>query len=378
MRGSIFCTPATADLCEIMLKDAAHIMAEDAERGHAEGGYPYAPLYDEKDVERAIGRFRVIGYGRSFVQDELAVRFHDAGHIIGSSMLEIEIKGKKLIFSGDIGRQNAPFLRDPYQIKDADWLVMESTYGDRDHEPQDKRGERLFKIVKETAEQGGNIVVPAFAVGRTQEILFELNSYAEAGLLGGLQCFVDSPLAISATEIYARHPECFDSETLEMLRRGDNPLEFPGIKYVRSREESKAINSRKEPHIIISASGMCTGGRVLHHLYHNLERPNSTIVFVGYQAEGTLGRQLLSGAGKVKVMGKELKVKARIESLAAFSAHAGRSELLNWLEGFESFPSQIFLNHGETTAVDSLARLIHERFDVRVKIPAMGEVVSLD
>lgn len=381
-RGPIYSTTATADLCEIMLKDSARLMEEEAEReGRDLSGHHIpskAPLYTEEDVVRALRRFKPVDYGQRLEIGGLSVIFRDAGHILGSAMLEISLGNRKLVQSGDLGRPGAPFLCDPARIDEADWLVLESTYGDQNHADQAGRGKRLLEIVLDTVERGGNVVIPAFAVGRTQEILYELNPYAEAGKLKGIKCFVDSPLAISATEIYRRHPECFDSETDELLRHGDDPLVFPGTRYTRSREESKAINSIKEPHIIISANGMATGGRILHHLSHNLERSSSTILFVGYQADGTLGRQLLNGAKTVRIMGKQFDVKARIESLDEFSAHADQSEIMEWLRGFRDFPSQVFLNHGEPSATEALAQAIKEEFGAKVILPKIGESYLLE
>ncbi len=381
-RGPIYSTPATADLCEIMLKDSAHLMEEEAERENQNGGdhngWPSAPLYTEKDVVRAMRRFKPAPYGRRFETGGLSVVFREAGHILGSAMLEIALGNKKLVLSGDLGRPGAPFLCDPARLAEADWLVLESTYGDRNHADHEGRGKRLLKIVLDTVERGGNVVIPAFAVGRTQEILYELNPYAEAGELKGIKCFVDSPMAISAIEIYRRHPECYDSETCELLKHGDDPLEFPGTMYTRSREDSKAINKVSEPHIIISANGMATGGRILHHLAHNLERPQSTILFVGYQAEGTLGRHLLGGAKTARIMGKQFDVRAKIESLDEFSAHADKSEILEWLRGFKKVPSQIFLNHGEPDATEALARTIRHEFGADVVVPKTGDGYLLE
>ncbi len=290
----------------------------------------------------------------------------------------MDIGKKRLVFSGDLGRPDTPILRDPQRVDEADWLVLESTYGDLDHERMPDRGKRLFQIVSETVEEGGNVIIPAFAIGRTQEILYELNPFAEAGKLSGVKCFVDSPMAISASEIYRRHPECFDQETLDLIKRGDSPLEFPGMEYARSREKSKAINELKEPHIVISASGMCTGGRVLHHLMQNIERKESTILCVGYQAEGTLGRRLLEGIKSVQIMNREFEVRARIESMDAFSAHAGKSEILEWLRAFGSFPGQVFLNHGEDHATEALAEAIRSEFGASVTIPKMNQSFNLD
>lgn len=383
-RGPIYSTPATAELCEIMLKDSAHLMKEEAESGRSCPEERHhldinaLPLYTEEDVVRAMRRFRPVGYDRPFDLGGLSVTLSEAGHILGSAMMEIRFRGGTLVVSGDLGRPGAPFLCDPAKIDRADWLVLESTYGDRDHSDQAGRGKRLMEIVLNTVERGGNVVIPAFAVGRTQEILYELNPYAEEGVLRGVKCFVDSPLAISAIDIYSRHAECFDEETSALLRRGDNPLEFPGSKYTRSREESKAINHLKEPHIVISANGMATGGRVLHHLAHNIERPESTILFVGYQAEGTLGRQLINGARKVRINGKEFDVRAKIESLDEFSAHADRREIMQWLRGFQDFPRQVFLNHGEQSAAQSLAEEISHEFGAEVIMPRLGEAFGLE
>ena len=379
--GPVYSTPATEDLCELMLKDSAHLMQEAADhdsRHRDSRGESRPPLYTEEDVIRALKRFNTIGYGKELDLGGFSAKFRDAGHILGSAVIELTIGDKRLVFSGDLGRPGTPFLRDPEKVDQADWLVLESTYGDKDHGNIADRGKMLLQIVLETIEQGGNVVIPAFAIGRTQELLYELNPYAEKGLLKGVKCFVDSPMAVSATEIYSRHPECFDEETLALLRRGDSPLEFPGMQYARSRDESKAINALREPHIIISASGMCTGGRVLHHLLQNLERKNSTVLFVGYQAEGTVGRRLLDGAKSIKIMDKQLDVRARIESLDAFSAHAGKTEILDWLRAFKKFPGQIYLNHGEPYASGALAEAIRNQFDCEVTIPEIGQSFMLD
>lgn len=381
-RGPIYSTPATADLCSIMLKDSAHLMEEEAEReGRDLGerhGLSSALAFTESDVAMAMRQFKPILYGQRIEIGGISVAFREAGHILGSAMLVMALGDRKLAFSGDLGRAGAPFLCDPARVAEADWLVLESTYGDRSHADKAGRGRRLKEIVLETLERGGNVVIPAFAVGRTQEILYELNPYAEAGELKGTKCFVDSPMAISAIDIYRRHPECYDEETSELLRHCDDPLEFPGTEYTRSREASKAISKVREPHIVISANGMATAGRILHHLAHNLERPESTILFVGYQAEGTLGSQLRSGAKTIRVMGKQLDVRARIESLDEYSAHADRSEILQWLRGFEKFPSQIFLNHGEPDAAEALAKTIRQEFGAEVIIPRMGENYLLE
>jgi len=381
-RGPVYCTHATRDLCQIMLQDSAHLMEEAAEmeRRHAREMRrpPRPPLYMGKEAERAMHQFKSVDYFKDFRLNDISVRFQYAGHILGSTVVEMAIGKKKLVCSGDLGRPDTPILRDPQRVDEADWLVLESTYGDLEHERMPDRGRRLFQIVSETVEEGGNVVIPAFAIGRTQEILYELNPFAESGKLSGVRCFVDSPIAISASEIYSRHPECFDQETLDLIKSGDSPLEFPGMEYARSRKDSKAINEIKEPHIVISASGMCTGGRVLHHLMQNIERKESTILCVGYQAEGTLGRRMLEGAKKVQIMNCEFDVRARIESMDAFSAHAGKSEILQWLRSFRRFPSQVFLNHGEEHATEELAEAIRSEFGARVSIPKMNQSFNLE
>lgn len=377
--GDVLATAATADLCALMLRDSAHLMEEESLHGrhHPEQGRWLPPLYEEEDVAVALRRFRTVSYGEGLDIAGVSVRFRDAGHILGSAMLEIDTGGRTLLMSGDLGRPGAPILRSPETPDGADWLVLESTYGDREHPVMEDRGRVLLDIVRETVKRGGNVVIPAFAVGRTQEILFELNRFAEKGELGRVPVFVDSPMAISAGEIYGRHPECYDAQTKKMLSRGDDPLDFPGMKLARTREQSKQINDLREPHIIISASGMCSGGRVIHHLAHNIGREDSTILFVGFQAGGTTGRRLRDGAKRIRLFGKEFDVRAKIEALDAFSAHAGRSELLDWLGKLRRFPEHVILNHGEPAASESLAAEIRTRFGADVSVAAQGSRVEL-
>ena len=391
-RGPVFSTSATLELAGLMLRDSARIMEEESvhdshhpeqrEEGGPQGRDPpfqSEPLFTERDVENALGLFRPIDYGRQFSPGvDVNVRFRDAGHILGSAMLELDVSGRTLIFSGDLGRPGSPLVRDPERPAAADWLVLESTYGDREHADKADRGQRLFSIIRETVERGGNVVIPAFTVGRTQDILYELNPFAESGRLPRIATFVDSPMAISAGEIYRRHPECFDEPTRAFLARGDDPLSFPGLVLARTRDDSKRINSLKEPHIVIAGNGMCTGGRVRHHLAQNLGREESTILFVGYQAEGTLGRQLRDGSRSVRMFGKPFDVRAHIEVMDAYSAHADRSEILDWLGGFRKFPQKVFLVHGEPQASASLAEAIEQRFGVRAAVPRPGETYELD
>jgi len=380
----VFCTAGTRDLADLMLHDSARLMEEDAQHyGHhpdqSDRGFCPGPLFTENDVVAALGLFRPVDYGRAFsFGADMSMTFRDAGHILGSAIIELDTSGRRMVFCGDLGRPGSPMVRDPQPVVEADWLVLESTYGDREHADKADRGRRLFSIVKETVERGGNVVIPAFTVGRTQDILYELNPYAESGRLPRIATFVDSPMAISAGEIYRRHPECFDAETRALLARGDDPLSFPGLRLARTREESKQINSLREPHIVIAGNGMCTGGRVRHHLAQNLGNEESTVLFVGYQAEGTLGRQLRDGSKAVRMFGKQFDVRAHIEVMDAYSAHADRSEIVDWLEGFKRFPRRIFLVHGEPQASASLALAIRQRFGTEVTVPRHGETFELD
>ncbi len=377
--GPVLATEATADLCGIMLRDSAKLMEEQAahERRHPDQGRPRPPLYDDGDVERALRRFRNVGYNVPADAAGVPFRFRDAGHILGSATAEFDLGGRKLVMSGDLGRPGSAILRNAEAVAEADWLVLESTYGDREHADKADRGRRLYEIVRETVGRGGNVVIPAFAVGRTQDLLYELNAYAEKGLLRGVPVYVDSPMAISASEVYRRHPECYDADTRALLDRGDDPLTFPGMRYARTKEESIQINGLREPHIIISASGMCAGGRIVHHLARNLEREDSTILFVGYQAEGTTGRKIRDGARRIRLLGKEFERRARVEVLDSFSAHADRSELMAWLGKFKRFPETVFINHGEQASSAILAEAVRSRFGAKVDVPAPGSRAEL-
>jgi metallo-beta-lactamase family protein len=379
-RGPIYSTPATVDLCGIMLKDSAYLMEEEASHENPppqETGSTTSPLYRIEDVTKALKQFRRSGYGRKLETSDFTAVFKDAGHILGSAIIELLWRGKTLVFSGDLGRPGAPFLHDRESIKSADYLILESTYGDRDHSEGYSRGRKLQEVVVETQEKGGNVVIPSFAVGRTQEVLYELNSPAEGGKLKDIKCYVDSPMAIRAVKAYHKNQECFNSETRRLMMLGFDPLSFPSVNYTSSKEESRSISLQKEPHIIISASGMCTGGRVLHHLAENLERPECTVTFVGFQAEGTLGRKIQRGDSSVTIDSKHLDVRARIESIPGFSAHSDRGELLQWLKGFDDLPGQIFLCHGEPNAAESIAMTIKDEFGANVTIPNAGASYQL-
>ncbi|HYG59759.1 MAG TPA: MBL fold metallo-hydrolase, partial [Symbiobacteriaceae bacterium] len=335
----IYTHPATADLAAIMLMDSAHIQEADAERenrkGRRAGRHLVEPLYTQNDARAVVNLFRPIPYGQLVrLNDSVEIRLQDAGHILGSAIVEVfetDDKGRtvKLVFSGDLGQPHRPILRDPALIDEADYLVMESTYGNREHEPLESTRAALAEVIRSTISRGGNVVIPAFAVGRTQEVLYQLNALAEEGQLPRrLKVVLDSPLAIAATEVTARHREVYDEAAANRVHDGDDPFSFPGLVMSHTADDSRALNESKEPMVIISASGMCEAGRVLHHLKHNLWRPDSTILFVGYQAEGTLGRRILQGAAPVRILGEEVAVRARIESLPGLSAHADQAQLV--------------------------------------------------
>lgn len=386
-KGKIYATGATVDLCRIMLPDSAHIQEFEAEilarKGRRSGKVPLDPLYTVDDAYACLEKFAVMPYDRKLdVFPGVAVRMSDAGHILGSSIIEIWLtengREVKLVFSGDLGQPDQPLIKDPSPIDAADYIVMESTYGNRHHEDYDK-GEALAAIIGDTVRRGGNVVIPAFAVGRTQTIIYYLHKLLKAGKIPDIPVFIDSPLAISATDIFAHHPQEFDVEAYDMLcNQHDNPLKLPRLQFTRTPEESKAINFLREPAIIISASGMADAGRILHHLKHNLWRPESSVVLVGYQAAGSLGRRLLEGVRRVKIMGEEVGVRAKIHNLDGFSAHADQGSLINWLTKFQGPPANVFVVHGESEQASTLAGVIRERFGYPAYVPNFGDVAVID
>lgn len=384
--GPIYTHSATADLAQILLADSASIQEADAERetrkANRAGHRQVEPLYTEADVRALASQFRPISYGQKVrLSDSLEFRLQDAGHILGSAFVELfvtEGEGRtKLVFSGDLGQPDRPILRDPTPLEEADCLVLESTYGNKLHDRRQSTREALGEIIRSTVAKGGNVVIPAFAVGRTQEVLFELNALVEAGQLPrNLQVVLDSPLAIAATAVTARHGEVYDEAAQRLVRNGDQPFAFPGLMLTGTAEESKALNASRYPMVVIAASGMCEAGRVVHHLKHNLWRPVSTVLFVGFQAEGTLGRRILDGASRVRIHGEEVVVRARIESLPGLSAHADQAQLLNWVSRLQRPPRQTFLVHGEAEGREALQRLLVERGH-RVELPALNEAVAV-
>ena len=395
-RNPIIATKATCDLCTIMLPDSGHIQEMEIEwrnkKRKREGKNPLPPLYTAEEATKSLELFRRVKYDEIIEIDEnIKVRFNDAGHMLGSSIIEVWVnengENKKIVFTGDLGNNDIPLLASPTMIESTDYLVMESTYGSRLHMRNDDKAELFLNIVSETLNNGGTVVIPSFAVGRTQEIVYEINKLKEKRddeefkrkyeTLMKVPVFVDSPLAISATEIFRENEDLFDDDVKEAMERGDNPLEFPGLQFTRTAEESKELNEMNKPAIIISASGMCEVGRIKHHLKHNLWNPKSTILFVGYQAPGTLGSRLVNGEKKVKIFGEEISVNARIEYIEGYSGHADQEWLLNFIYSFIKKPKHIFLVHGEEDSQLVLRDKILETTNIPVTIPDFGETYEL-
>lgn len=381
-RGKVICTKATLDLCDVMLRDSGHIQEMEAEwqnrKGKRAGKGEATPLYTMKDAEKSLRSFQSVNYDEILrLADGVKVRFQDAGHILGSAIIEIWIEKrgqeKKLIFSGDLGNFDQPILRDPSIVEEGDILWLESTYGDRLHKTREETVEELLKIVQEALAHRAKVVIPAFAVERTQDIIYTLGQFIREGSIPPIPIYIDSPLAISATEIFKKNPDCFDRETQDLLSGGENPLDLPGILYTRTTEESKAINEDPGPGIIVSASGMCDSGRIQHHLKHHLWREESHIVIIGYQAEGTIGRRMVDGAKTVRLFGEEIAVKAHIHTLGGFSAHADQRGLLDWVSHIHHPQLEVFVNHGEEKISMTLAQLISDRFHFKAMVPQWKE-----
>ena len=382
----VICTKATLDLCEVMLQDSGHIQEMEAEwqnrKSKRSGGKEVAPLYTSEEAKRSLRYFQPVGYDEILsLSDGVKVRFQDAGHILGSAMIEIwveeEGRDKKLVFSGDLGAPNQPIVRDPSWVEEGDVLWLESTYGNRLHKSREETVEELLKIIQDAIHDQAKVVIPAFAVERTQDIIYIIGQLVRKGSIPMIPVYIDSPLAISATEIFKRNSDCFDQETKNILLRGENPFELPGIIYTQTTEESKAINEDPRPGIIISASGMCDTGRIKHHLKHHLWREASHIVFVGYQGEGTIGRRIVDGAKSVRLFGEEIAVKAHIHTLGGFSAHADQKGLLDWLSHLKNPELEVFVNHGEEKTSMELGQLIREQFHLKTTIPQWKEKKTL-
>ncbi|WP_455503907.1 MBL fold metallo-hydrolase RNA specificity domain-containing protein [Blautia sp.] len=389
-KGPIYATEATCNLCDIMLRDSAHIQMFEAEwrnrKAKRQGKPEFVPAYTMEDALGVIHNFVGCPYETGIIPGEgIRVRFIDAGHLLGSSSIEVNIcedgVEKTIVFSGDIGNTNQPLIKDPVYLKKADYVVMESTYGDRSHGERPDYERLLADIIQETFDRGGNVVIPSFAVGRTQEMLYFIRQIKAEGLVHGhdnFKVFVDSPLAIEATTIFGNHKyDCFDEEALELIRKGINPISFPGLKISVTSEDSRAINFDGEPKVIISASGMCDAGRIKHHLKHNLWREDSTILFVGYQAVGTAGRALIEGAQEIKLFGEPVHVAAKICRMPGISGHADVNGLIDWIKAFEEKPKKVFVTHGEDSVTELFASRLHDEWGYDTYAPFSGTEFDL-
>jgi len=388
--GRIYCTPATCDIAKIVLLDSAHLQEEDAafkrrrhEREGRKGPYPEIPLYTSDDAKASLSLFSPVRYEEHVrIGDGMEAAFYDAGHILGSSMIKVRVsrdgRERTLLFSGDIGRCNKPILRDPTFFKEADYVLVESTYGDRLHKDAKDIEESLADVVNFTCKAGGNVVIPSFSVERAQEVLYHLNKLLLEDRIPHLLVFLDSPMATSVTEVFERHPEMFDEEMAELINYKESPFDFPGLTMVRSVDESKAINHIRGTSVIIAGSGMCTGGRVKHHLVNNISRQESTVLFVGYQAIGTLGRHIVDGAKRARILGQRYPVRARVERINGFSAHADKNELFKWLSALQRPPRRVFVVHGEPEAACHFADFLKAEEGWEVSVPGYQDKVLLD
>jgi len=386
-RGQIITSQQTAELCEVMLVDSAHIQEMDAEwqdrKNRRQGKRQVVqPLYTIDDARRSLNYFRPVERGeRVKLSDSVDMRFQNAGHILGSSILELwagdGARPVKIVFSGDLGRRGQAIIQDPEAIFDADFLFVESTYGDRLHKSAADSEIELLDAITAAYRAGEKVIIPAFAVERTQELIYILHKLERRKLLPDIPIYLDSPLAIAVTKIFRKHPHCFDDETNQIIERGEDPLSLPRLIFSETPEQSQAINNLRGPAVVIAGSGMCNAGRVKHHLKHNLWRPGASIVFVGFQAEGTPGRQIVDGARTVTLFGEPVAVRAKVYTIGGFSAHADQRELLEWMGHFKNPALQVFVIHGEEKASLALAKVIRERLKLAVRVPSFMEVLSL-
>jgi metallo-beta-lactamase family protein len=388
-RGPIFATEPSVDLAELILLDSAHIQAEDAafkQKRHRKEGrrakHPELALYDTQDVQRTMSQFEPVPYLEQVkIHDGVLATFYDAGHILGSAVVEVRVhengQEHRVLFSGDLGQRDMPILRDPTVFQQADFVVMESTYGDHDHQRDESIQTQLAAVINETIQAGGNVVIPTFAVERAQELMFHLSRLIDNKRIPHVPIFLDSPMAVHVTHVFERHAGYFDDETRRLIHSGRSPLRFPGLKLVSSVEESRAINDLAGPAIIMASSGMCTAGRIKHHLRHNIKRPESTILFVGFQVRGTLGRQLLDGNAEVRIHGLWWPVRARIAQVQGFSGHADRSALLRWLGSLRTPPRHLFITHGEEPVSLGLAEHVRDTMGWPVTVPKYLQAVDL-
>lgn len=386
-RGEIVATAPTCDLAALVMEDTARLQLEDAEtkrRRHRREGreseHPYEPLYTVEDVARTVELMRPVGYGEELeVPGGVQARFVESGHILGSASIIVTERsgGRRMVFSGDVGQWDLPIVGDPTLVEEADGVLLESTYGDREHDRSTDIPHQLASVVNETLGRGGNVIVPTFAIERAQELLYHLAVAIDGGLMPPVLVFLDSPMAIDALEIFRRHPGYWDERARTVFESGELERSSRWLRLTRSAEESKAINSIRGTCVILAGSGMATGGRVKHHLAHNLDRHESTVLFAGYQAVGTLGRIILDGAETVRLFGTTHRVRAKVKRIEGLSAHADRGDLLRWLEGFRSPPRRLWLNHGEPDAARALAAAVKERLGWNADVPEFGSEAEL-
>ena len=389
-RGPVHSTPATAEITKIILLDSGHIQEEDARRKlrrhkkeRRRGPYPVRPLYTEEDAEKCVRHFSPVKYltPLELAGGKITATWHDAGHILGSAMLTLDVRengeSRRILFSGDVGRPRKPILRDPTVFEQADYVLVESTYANRRHKEEDIES-AIAGEVSTVYAAGGNLVVPSFSVERAHEIMYVLNELLLAERIPHLTVFIDSPMAIRVTEVFKHHPELFDEEMTGFIREGASPFDFPGLRMVRNVDESKSINHMRGSAVIIAGSGMCTGGRIKHHLVHNITRRANTVMFIGYQARGTLGRAILEGHRRVRIFGRDFPVRARVTKVNGFSGHADRDELWTWMSGLKAPPRRVFVTHGEEHAARSFAKLVEERMGCEVSVPGYGDEVELE
>jgi metallo-beta-lactamase family protein len=385
-RGRIHCTNATGDVTDIILRDSAAIQVEDClhfNRRLRRGDEPcQEPLYDVPAAEQALRQLTTMSHDQTkTIADGITIKLVDAGHILGAASVQMAVtdgaRTLTIVFSGDVGMSGSPILRDPTTPMPADVVLLESTYGDRDHKPLAETRDELLSILQEAQAAGAKVLIPAFAVGRTQDLVFYIGEFLRAGKLRGLNVYVDSPMATSVSDLYARHKEVYDDRARQLLADHMSPLSFPGLTYTRTVEESKRLNEAQGCMVIISASGMCTGGRILHHLYHNLANPRTHVVIAGYQGQGTLGRRLVEGAKQVTIFREDVPVRAKVHTLGGFSAHAGQSGLLNWAAPFQKRKPRVFLTHGEDGPRTALRDQLKARFGLDPVMPSYGDEVEL-
>jgi len=405
-KGKIYCTAATAEIARLILLDSAKLQEEDAqfkrrrhEREGRKGPYPVVPLYTQADAEACFPQFSPVKYKQPIrISENVQATFCDAGHVLGSSIIKVTAgeacpfdgaqdrpgaerrngQARSILFSGDIGRPDRPIVHDPAYVDQADYVLVESTYGDRIHQGREDMKKAIAEVINSTRRARGNIIVPSFALERSQEVLYYINELVLEKAVPHLSVFLDSPMATSITRIFEQHPELYDHELTEYIEKHKSPFRFPGLKMVETVAASKAINRIKKTIMVIAGSGMCTGGRIKHHLVNNISRPESTIMFVGYQAVGTLGRRIVDGEKQVRILGKEYSVKARVVQINGFSAHADRDELLKWLSGLKKPPRQVFVVHGEPESTEHFADYIRQKTGWQVTAPAYQDEIVLD